>query len=159
MKTNDDFYYSLNNHQRLFLVYTLAVLIDLTVINFFNEYWSLVEIESFTISLAAAILLTVLLKATLKLEHKVAEYFSKQPGRKPKIYRYVCSYLILVISKFVILEAVNFSFGDRVLFLGPFHGLVSFIVVLFSILIAEALVRRIYLSLDDTDTKIEESPA
>ena len=90
------------------------------------------------------------------MEHKVADYFKTQPGLKPKIYRGISSYLILVLSKFVILGAINFSFGDKVLFLGPFHGVVAFVVVLFGILIAEAFVRKIYLALDDG--KAEREP-
>ncbi len=48
------------NGQRLFLGYTLFILVDLTVLNFFDEYWYRVEIESFTISLLAAAFLQVL---------------------------------------------------------------------------------------------------
>ncbi len=44
--------YELNNPQRLFLRYTIAVLVALTVLNLFEEYWDLVDIGSFSISLA-----------------------------------------------------------------------------------------------------------
>ena len=43
--------------QRLFLGYILFILVDLAVLNFFDEYWHKVVIESFTISLLAAALL------------------------------------------------------------------------------------------------------
>ncbi|ABU74567.1 hypothetical protein VIBHAR_06680 [Vibrio campbellii ATCC BAA-1116] len=31
--------YGFNTPQRLFVGYTLAVLVDLTVLNFYDEYW------------------------------------------------------------------------------------------------------------------------
>ena len=37
--------YGFNTPQRLFVGYTLAVLVDLTVLNFFDEYWEFVNIE------------------------------------------------------------------------------------------------------------------
>ncbi|MCW0469228.1 hypothetical protein OH492_09865 [Vibrio chagasii] len=114
---------------------TLAVLVDLTVLNFFDEYWDFVNIESFTISLAAAILLQLLLKLSIGLEHKLADYFKSKPGTVPKIHRGLSSYVILVGSKFVMLEAINILFGDRVDFSGPWNGVVAFFAVVFTILI------------------------
>ena len=46
-----------SNRQRLFVRYFTAILIDLVVINLFDEYWDNVVIGSFTISLFVAILL------------------------------------------------------------------------------------------------------
>lgn len=53
-----------NNGQRLFLAYTLFILVDLTVLMFFDQYWDLIKIESFTIAFLAAALLQVLLRRT-----------------------------------------------------------------------------------------------
>ena len=139
----------LNNPQRIFVRYTLAVLVDLTVLNLFDEFWDLVHIESFTISLAAALLLQVLLKLTISAEHRVADYFKEKPGTASKIYRGLSTWAILVASKFAMLGAIDFAFGDRVLFLGALHGIVAFLVVIIAILLAEAVVRKIYLALDD----------
>ena len=58
--------YGFNTPQRLFVGYTLAVLVDLTVLNFYDEYWDFVTIDSFTISFAAALLLQLLLKLSIK---------------------------------------------------------------------------------------------
>lgn len=140
--------YELNNPQRLFLRYTLAVLVDLTVLNLFDEYWALVTIGSFSISIAAAILLQILLRLTMAAEHRIADYFKSKPGLAPRIYRGLAAYSILVGSKFLMLGAIDFTFGDRVRFSGPFHGVVAFIVVIVAIILAEGGMRRIYLALD-----------
>ena len=132
------------NAQRLFVRYLMAVLIDLTVLNLFDEYWSLVTIGSFTISALAAVLLQVLLKATLVLEHKVAGYFNARPGGFARFMRFFTAWLILFGSKFIMLGAIDLAFGDEVLFTGPLHGVVSFIVVVVVMLAAEETALRIY---------------
>ena len=63
-----------SNAQRLFARYFTAILIDLTVLNLFDEYSDKVSVDTFTTSLFAALLLQVLLKATLAVEHWAAAY-------------------------------------------------------------------------------------
>ena len=134
----------LRNSQRLFVRYLLAVLIDLTVLNLFDEFWDLVTIDPFSVSVLAAILLQVLLKVTLVLEHKVAAYFNAKTGGFARFMRFFTAWLILFGSKFVMLGAIDFAFGDDVSFGGPLHGVVSFIVVVMAMLAAEEITVRIY---------------
>jgi len=136
-----------SKRQQLFIKYTLAILVDLMVLGLFNEYWDLVKIDSFSIALIAALMLQVLLKLTIKFEHYVGGYFDKKPGTLPKITRFFTAWTILFISKIIILEAINFAFGDHVLFLGAWHGIVAFIVVVIGILLAEWIISKIYNSL------------
>lgn len=134
---------SYNTQQQLFIRYFTAILIDLTVLNLFDEYWDLVVIESFTISLLAALLLQVLLQITLRIEHRIAAYFKSKPGTSAKVMRVLSAWAVLFGSKFVILEAINMAFGDQVLFMGPYHGIVAFIAVIVVMLVAEVTVLRI----------------
>jgi hypothetical protein len=134
--------------QRLFVRYLTAILIDLLVLNLFVEFWQHVAIDSFSVSLLAAILLQVLLKLTLSLEHWVAGYFTARTGGLWKFLRIFSAWLILFGSKFVMLGAINFAFGDAVFFGGPLHGVVAFIVVVVAMLVAEELVVRFYRRLD-----------
>ena len=138
---------SFTSKQYLFLRYTFAVLVDLTVLNLFNQYWDYVYIEYFSISLLTALLLQVLLQLTLKIEHYVASFFKDKPGPGPKVLRILSAWTILFASKLVILEAISFAFGDSVVFGGPFHGIVAFIIVVIVIVAAEQLITRIYRSL------------
>jgi hypothetical protein len=137
-----------SSRQRLFVRYLLAVLIDLLVLNLFVEYWDAVAIDSFTVSLLVAVLLQVLLKLTLNLEHRVAEYFNARTGPSAKALRYFSAWLILFGSKFVMLGAIDLVFGDSVLFLGPLRGVVAFIVVVVAMLVAEEAAVRLYRRLD-----------
>ena len=145
-----------SNKQRMFLRYFTAILIDLTVLNLFVEYSKNVVIDSFTISLFAAVLLQVLLKATIALEHVVANYFKKKPGGFAKFLRFFTAWLILFGSKFVILEALVFAFGDDVYFGGRFHGIITLIVVVVVMLIAEEAIVQLYRRLSDDPETAKE---
>ena len=134
----------MNNSQKLFVRYLVAVLIDLTVLNLFDEFWEPVTVDPFSISVLAAILLQVLLKATLVLEHKVAAWFNAKSGGFARFMRFFTAWLILFGSKFVMLGAIDLAFGDDVLFRGPLHGVVAFIVVVVVMLAAEEVAVRIY---------------
>jgi hypothetical protein len=133
--------------QRLFVRYLLAILIDLTVLNLFVEYWARVTVDSFTISILAAVLLQILLKATLAVEHRVALFFNSKSGSLARFLRFFCAWLILFGSKFLMLGAIDVAFGDRVAFGGPLHGVVAFIVVVVVMLAVEEGVLRFYRSL------------
>jgi len=137
-----------SRRQQIFTRYILAVLTDLTVLNLFNQYWDYVFIESFSVSLLAAILLQVLLQAALIVEHRAADYFfGNKTCFKTKMLRILSAWAIIFISKLVILEAINFFFGTSVLFSGPWHGIVSFVVVVTVMIIAEQSIAKIYRSL------------
>ena len=133
-----------HTRQRLFVRYLMATLIDLTVLNLFDEHWEYVTVDSFTISILAAVLLQVLLKATLALEHKVALYFNSKSGNFAKFMRLFTAWLILFGSKFVMLGAIDLVFDDEVSFSGPLHGVVAFIVVVVVMLVAEEGIARFY---------------
>ena len=133
---------ALHIRQVLFVRYLTAIMIDLTVLNLFEEHWDAVVIDSFTISLLAAVLLQVLLKVTLKIEHRVASRYADKPGAAAKTKRLLFAWGILFGSKFAILGALDFTFGDKILITGPYHGILTLIVVLVAMLAAEALISK-----------------
>ncbi|MDR7036082.1 hypothetical protein J2X36_000818 [Methylobacterium sp. BE186] len=137
-----------SNNQRLFLRYFTGVLIDLVVLNLFVEYSGKVFISSFSISLLAAILLQLLLKLTIAVEHWVAGFFHERPGAPMKFLRFFFAWLVLFGSKFVILEALSQVFGDNVRFQGAFHGIVTLIAVVVTMLVAEEAIVRLYRKLN-----------
>jgi hypothetical protein len=133
-----------SDKQRLFMRYFTAILIDLVVLCLFEQYWSAVEIDNFTIALLAAILLQVLLKLTVAIEHKVGAFFKGRPGGGMRFLRFFFAWLVLFGSKFVILEALSLVFGDSVRFTGAFHGIVALIAVVMTMLLAEEAIVRLY---------------
>ena len=133
-----------SSRQSGFLRYLTATLVDLVVLNLFIEYWEDVSASSFTITLLAAVLLQVLLKLTIALEHRVAAFFNARKGGFAKFMRFFSAWVVLFGSKFVILEALALAFGDRLRFGGPFHGIVALIVVVVVMLVAEVALVKFY---------------
>ena len=138
-----------NTRQKWFLRYLTAILIDLVVLNLYVEYSPYVTIDSYTISIFAALLLQILLKLTLFVEGKLAAYWKAKSGFFAGFMRKLTAWLVLFGSKFLILWAIDLAFGDEVLFEGPWHGIVMVIAVLFTMLAAEELFVRIYRKLAD----------
>ena len=133
-----------SDRQRLFLLYFVGALVDLVVLGLFDEFSDKVFVDSFSTMLLASIVLQLLLKATIAVEHKVASYFKSKPGGFMKFMRFFCAWLVLFGSKFVILEALSLAFGHNVKFEGVFHGIVWLIIVVVTMVIAEEIVVRIY---------------
>jgi hypothetical protein len=140
----DTFEHTPSLKQRVFSRYLTATLINLVVLGLFVEYWEHVVSGSFTIILLASVLLQALLKLTIVLEHKVAAFFNARPGGFNKFMRFFSAWVVLFGSKFVILEALVFAFGDRLRFGGPFHGVVVLIVVVVTMLVVEAVLVKLY---------------
>jgi hypothetical protein len=131
-----------SSRQLLFIRYFTAILVDLVVLNLLDEYWRQVEIDSFTISLFAAVLLQLLLQLTLRVEHAISSWFKARESGVYVVLRWFATWLVLFLSKFVILYALHLAFGDGVYFGGPLHGVVAFIVAVLLMLAAEEAVVR-----------------
>ena len=133
--------------QSIFVSWIKDVLIYIIVLNLFVEYIDAVVIDSFTISIFTAIILKVLLEIILELEHKVAEFFRSQTGALSKFLRILFTWLILFLSKFVILEIIDFIFREHVE-LGSFITVFSLVIAL---MIARTVIQRIYVSLGSSE--------
>jgi hypothetical protein len=142
--TQDKCVQTISPKQAIFLKYLTFTLVDLTVLNFFAEYWDRVTITSFGVSLLVAIILQILLKMTLKLEHKTADYFKSHESVMMKIGRIFSTWFILFASKFVMLGVLQFVFSGDIHFAGAYHGVLAFIVLVTVILVVEAVISRVY---------------
>ena len=139
--------------QMIFFSWTKDVLIYVIVLNLFVEYVEKVVIDSFTISIFTAILLKALLDVILGLEHRVAHFFEARPGKLSKFLRIMSTWLILFLSKFLILEVVDLVFGDHVE-LGKFLHVLSLVIAL---MVAREVFQRIYMALGAGETAPTES--
>ena len=119
------------------------VLVYTVVLNLFVEYADAIVIDSFTISLFTAAVLKVLLDLLTMVEHHVSGFFS----RFHKVLGYLSMWVVLFLSKFVILEVIDIIFGDHVE-LGKFLDVV---VLVLSLMIVRELVRRAYLALGESE--------
>ena len=133
-----------SNRQRLFVLFFVGALVDLVVLGLFNDFTDKVYVDSFTTAVVAAVVLQILLKVTIVAEHRVLARFKGKTGAAWKAAKFFCAWLILFGSKFVILEALTFVFGDKVHFDGIWHGIVWLIIVVVTMVIVEELIVRLY---------------
>jgi len=96
--------------------------------------------HSFYISILTAVLLKLMVDAVKGLEQAVSAYLAARSDAVWRAIRFVAVWLILFVSKFVILEAVNVVFGDHVE-LGSFIEIAAIIVTM---LAANAILLSIY---------------
>lgn len=132
-----------NARQRFFLRYTALVMTDIVVLNLFAEFWSRVHLSSFSVSIGAALILQVLLKLTVALEHRVAEFFQDRTHPGAKLLKVFSLWVVLFGSKFVILWALGLVLGERLHFEGAMHGVVPLITVIVVMLVVEVLMTRL----------------
>jgi hypothetical protein len=141
----------ITNRQRFFIRCLLFVLVDLAVLNLFVEHWHYIVIDSFTISLFTACLLQILLRLTTNIERRIAAHFKDHSGKGALVKRFLATWVVLFLSKFVILEAVDLVFGDHV----DFGGIIPFICVVSAMLLAELLLTRVFYRLAQVPTGLE----
>ncbi|GAA4874968.1 hypothetical protein ACFQ34_05800 [Pseudonocardia benzenivorans] len=107
------------------------------VLNLFVEYLPGVISETFTLSLLTAVLLKVVLEVVLVAKKRVVGRFRAASTRTGKVVAGVMVWAVAFGSKFLVLEAVDLVFGDRV-GLGGFFSVTLLVVTL---LLARAAVR------------------
>ena len=123
------------------------VLVDIVVLNLFVEFVHTVVIDSFYISILTAVLLKLMVDAVKGLEEAVSAYFAAKPGGTWKTVRVVAVLVILFLSKFLILEVVNFVFRDHVE-LGSFIEVAAIVVTM---LAANFMLQSVYQRLASRD--------
>ena len=129
--------------QLRFASWMTDVLVYIVVLNLFVEHASTVVIDSFSISILTAILLKLMLDALLGVEHRVSSYFAGRQGGLFRVLGPLSVFSILFFSKFLILEVVNFVFGDHVA-LGHFVEIAAIVI---SMIVASRVLRAIYVRL------------
>ena len=132
---------TVNGAQLFFLGALSSVLVNIVVLNLFVEYSDKVIIDSFTISIFTAILLTAMLFLITRFEHRISHFFFEQhTGKAWKIAGVVSVWAILFGSKFVILEVVDLVFGDHV----ELGKLLEVILIVVVMLVSKALVAKVF---------------
>ena len=120
------------------------VFVYVVVLNLAVEYLPAVITETFTLSLLTAVLLKLVLEVVVALKDRVKSRLRAATGPAGKIGGALLLWLLLVSSKFVVLEIVALVFGDQVS-LGNFWSVTGLIL---GLMLARAGVRRM-LEADD----------
>ena len=139
---------TVTNAQHRYLKASADVLIYIVVLNLFVEFNDAVVIDSFYISILTAVLLQGLISIVKRLEHRIGDFFGQREGTLSGVLSIAAKFLVLFTSKLIILEIVNYVFGDQVE-LGHF---VDVLVLILTMMAARALVGKIYVGLGKVDS-------
>ncbi|GAA4544869.1 hypothetical protein [Pseudonocardia xishanensis] len=107
----------------------LDLLVAVVVLNLFAQYLPQVITESFSVSLLTAALLTGILAVVVLAKDRVKARFTAAETPLGKVVAGVGLWAVAFGSKFLVLEAVDLVFSDRVS-LGGFFSVSLLIVVL-----------------------------
>jgi len=131
---------TITEKQQKYLSWTTDVLVYIIVLNLFVEFVDTIIIDSFWISILTAVLLKFLLDIVLSFEHHIDTFFEKFEGSFYKFLEIATKILILFTSKLIILEVVNFVFGEHVE-LGHFIEILALIIAMMA---TRAIMGKIY---------------
>ncbi|MEA1978532.1 MAG: hypothetical protein U9N80_11600 [Chloroflexota bacterium] len=146
MSTDNTRRVTITEKQQRYVSWTSDVLVYIVVLNLFVEFVDAIIIDSFWISILTAVLLKALLDIVIRLEHRVGAFFDKLGGSFFKFLEITTKFLILFTSKFIILEVVDFVFGDHVE-LGHFIDILTLIIAMMA---TKAIMVKLYQSLGES---------
>lgn len=126
--------------KEIFVDWTLDLLIYIVILNLFAQYSSAIYFETFTISIFTAFVLKALLNLIIGFEHSVANFFSRFKGKFAKYTSYVTAFLILFLSKFLILEVIDIIFGEKV----EIYGFVILVAMIITMIATRKIIVHIY---------------
>jgi hypothetical protein len=124
---------------RLAPEHVVDVFVYVVVLNLATEYVPSVITETFTVSILTAILLKLVLEAVVAVKDRLKGRFRSAETAAGKVVASIGLWLVLVVSKFVVLELEDLFFGDSVS-LGGFVPVTLLILVL---MVARLGVRRL----------------
>lgn len=117
------------------------ILVNIVILNLFVEHVDEVVIDSFSISVLTAILLTVMVALIARIEHRVHYFFfDEQTGRGSKVLGWLVLWGILFGGKLLILETVSWVFGDHV----ELGHLLEVILLVLAMLVVQGLMEKFY---------------
>jgi hypothetical protein len=115
------------------------VLVYVVVLNLFVEYLPQVLTETFTLSLLTAVLLKGVLEVVVAAKNRVKARLRAASTLSGKVIAAVMLWIVLFGSRFLVLEAVDFVFGDSV----SLGGFFSVTLLILTLLLSRAAVQRL----------------
>lgn len=134
-----------NSKQLLFKELFVGTLIYAVVLGFFNDYSSIVYAKSFSTIFYAAIVLQVLTYLAFLLKSKIIAWLK---DRKTLLYRmlmFFCHWLVLFLSKFVFIWAIDMIFGNNI----DIYGFFGILIVVLCVTITHKLADRVFIKIGE----------
>lgn len=103
-------------YQELFI----GTLIYVAVLGLFNDYTSIVSAKSFSTIIYASIVLEILTYFAFKLKNTIIAQLKNREGAIYKVLMFLSVWLIMFLSKFVFIWALDLVFGNYIAINGFF---------------------------------------
>lgn len=132
-----------SDKQLIFKELFVGTLIYAVVLGFFNDYTSIVYAKSFSTIFLAAVVLEALTYLTLLLKSKRMARLQDKAEMTHKAFVLFTVWLVLFLSKFVFIWAIDLAFGDEIAVYG-FFGITG---VIMSVTIAHKLADKAFAAL------------
>lgn len=123
-------------YQELFI----GTLIYVAVLGLFNDYTSIVSAKSFSTIIYASIVLELLTYLAFKLKSTIIAWLKGREGIVYKILMFFCVWLIMFLSKFVFIWALDIIFGDYI----SINGFFGILLVVLSVTIVHKLAYYVF---------------
>jgi len=135
----------LNNKQELFRNMFVGVLLYSVILGFFNDYTNILHTGTYSTTFLMAIVMQILTYLTYLTKDRVVDWFNNREGPKSKVLLVFGVWLVIFLSKFVFLWAIDFVFRGTVEISG-FLGLLLIVAIL---TVTQKLVEIVYSKLGD----------
>jgi hypothetical protein len=129
-------------YQELFI----GTLIYVAVLGLFNDYTSIVSAKSFSTIIYASIVLELLTYLAFKLKSTIIAWLKGREGIVYKILMFFCVWLIMFLSKFVFIWALDVIFGDYI----SINGFFGILLVVLSVTIVHKLAYYVFQRLGES---------
>ena len=138
--------------QILFKELFVGTLIYSVVLGFFDDYWHLVDARSFSTIFMAAFVLEVLTYLILLLKKQIVIWLKDKEGAGYKFAMFFMVWLVMFLSKFVFLWAIDGVFGDAM----TIYGFVAIFVLALTVTALHKLADYVFKSLGNTQSLTNE---
>lgn len=125
-----------SQRQRVFREAFTSILLYVAVLGFFNEYTDIVYTKSFSYLFIAASILGLLASGTFWLKGLIIARF----GETRKLLMIVGVWLVMFLSKFIFVEAIDLVLGNDV----NIYGYFGIVAVVLCATVAEKLANFVY---------------
>ncbi len=107
----------------------IGTLIYAVVLGFLNDYTSVVEVNSFSTIFFASVVLSILAYLTFALKKRTIAWLKNHQGAFFRVLTFLSVWLIMFLSKFVFVWALDLLFGTYISINGFFGILIVVVLV------------------------------
>lgn len=134
---------SLSPRQLVFQELFVGTLIYAVVLGFFNDYTSIVSARSFSTIFFASLVLEVLTYLVFQLKNSIIVWLKDRHGLIYRIAMFFCVWLVMFLSKFVFIWALDVLFDDYIII----NGFFGILLVVLCVTVIHKLARVAYTAL------------